>query len=42
MKVLTLFKQILDAMTYINDQSKFVFISEKLHRDLKPDNIMLD
>lgn len=35
MKVLSLYRQMLDAMTYINEQNK-------VHRDLKPDNILLD
>lgn len=29
-------------MTYINSQSIFYFYLDKVHRDLKPDNLMLD
>jgi serine/threonine protein kinase len=42
LKVLTLFRQLLDAMSYINSLSTFFIISDKVHRDLKPDNILLD
>jgi len=35
LKVITLVRQLLDAMSYINKLNK-------LHRDLKPDNILLD
>lgn len=35
LKVITLLRQLFDAMTYINKLNK-------LHRDLKPDNILLD
>ena len=42
MKVLTLLKQLLDAMTYINGESKNIMYLDKVHRDLKPDNILLD
>lgn len=39
---MTLIKQLLEAMSYINDLSKIFFIKDKVHRDLKPDNILLD
>lgn len=42
MKVLILLKQLLDAMTYMNSESKDILILDKVHRDLKPDNILLD
>jgi 5'-AMP-activated protein kinase catalytic alpha subunit len=42
LKVLTLFGQLLDAMSYINSLSTSFFNSDKVHRDLKPDNILLD
>lgn len=35
LKVITLLRQLFDAMTYINKLNK-------LHRDLKPDNVLLD
>jgi len=39
---MTLFKQFLEAMTYINKLSKISINKDKVHRDLKPDNLMLD
>ena len=42
LKTLSLLKQLFDAMTYINDQSNLIVILDKVHRDLKPDNLMLD
>lgn len=41
-KTMTLFKQLLEAMTYMNDLSIRLFILDKVHRDLKPENILLD
>lgn len=29
-------------MTYMNSESKDILILDKVHRDLKPDNILLD
>ena len=42
LKVLTLLKQLLDAMSYINEQSIWTIYLDKVHRDLKPDNLLLD
>jgi serine/threonine protein kinase len=39
---MTLLKQFLEAMTYINKMSNFEYILDKVHRDLKPDNVLLD
>lgn len=39
---MTLIKQMFEAMSYINDLSKNFLIEDKVHRDLKPDNILLD
>ena len=39
---MTLLKQLLEAMTYINKMSTFFLILDKVHRDLKPDNVLLD
>jgi serine/threonine protein kinase len=39
---MTLLKQFLEAMTYINKMSNFECIVDKVHRDLKPDNVLLD
>ena len=40
--MLSLFKQILEAMTYINGESMSFLSIDKVHRDLKPDNLLLD
>jgi serine/threonine protein kinase len=42
LKIMTLLKQFLEAMTYINKMSNFECIVDKVHRDLKPDNVLLD
>ena len=39
---MSLLKQLLEAMTYINKMSNSFIILDKVHRDLKPDNILLD
>ena len=39
---MVLLKQLLEAMTYINKVSNLIFNKDKVHRDLKPDNILLD
>ena len=41
-KVVSYIKQIFSAMCYLHDRSTYWLSEEIMHRDLKPDNILLD
>lgn len=41
LETLKYFRQMVEGMCYMNAKSSFFLISDKMHRDLKPDNVLI-